>query len=191
MANEVEGTRVRFGGVAAPLLYVSATQVDAVVPYEVAGSASVDIEVEFKGTFAIATGVPIAPSAPGIYTANGTGQGQARCLNQDGSANSVENSAARGSTIRLFGTGEGQTTPPGTTGEVIQDGVKRPALPVSVKIGGIEAQVLEAGSTPGQVAGAFQFDVVIPQGVAPGPAVPVVLAVGSARSQDGVTIAVK
>jgi uncharacterized protein (TIGR03437 family) len=51
----------------------------------------------------------VVPSVPGIFTKTQTGTGQAAALNQDGSPNSEANPAARGSTVSLFATGEGQT----------------------------------------------------------------------------------
>lgn len=57
-------------------------------------------------------------------------------------------------------------------------------------IGSIQAMVEDARSAPDQVAGILQLQVLVPEGVAPGPNVPLVLIVGSAHSQ-GVTIAVK
>ena len=47
-----------------------------------------------------------------------------------------------------------------------------------------------AGGAPGEVAGVMQINVQIPSGITPGNAVPVVVQVGNATSQAGVTIAV-
>ena len=191
VATSVNGARVLFDDVPAPLVYASATQVNAVVPYEVAGKAAVNIQVELNGTAVTVGGVPVAASAPAIFTLDGGGQDQANALNDDNSSNGPANPAVRGSVIRIFATGEAQTTPPSVTGEITQEDVKKPLLPVSVKIGGMDATVEDAGSAVGQVAGVFQVQARVPQGVAPGAAVPVVLVVGSVRSRDGVTIAVK
>jgi len=48
-----------------------------------------------------------------------------------------------------------------------------------------------AGSAPDEVAGLFQVNAVVPQGVGPGSEVPVAVSVGGIASQAGVTIAVK
>jgi hypothetical protein len=42
-------TRILFNGVPAPLLFVSAAQSSAIVPYAIAGSSAVDVQVEYKG----------------------------------------------------------------------------------------------------------------------------------------------
>jgi uncharacterized protein (TIGR03437 family) len=62
-------------------------------------------------------------------------------------------------------------------------------LPVSVTIGGVQAAVEYAGGAYGQVAGLLQLIVQVPTGVS-GNAVPVVVHIGNAASQAGVTIAV-
>jgi uncharacterized protein (TIGR03437 family) len=64
-----------------------------------------------------------------------------------------------------------------------------PRLPVSVLIGGIAAEVQFAGMAPG-FAGLLQVNAVAPQNVSPGNSVPLVLRVGPANSQPGVTLAV-
>jgi hypothetical protein len=48
----------------------------------------------------------------------------------------------------LFATGAGQTGPPGTDGQIIGDTLPKPLLPVSVKIGSLDAEVLYAGAVP-------------------------------------------
>ena len=48
---------------------------------------------------------------PGIFTATGTGQGQAAVLNQDGTYNSPSNPAPRGSVIVFYAVGAGAMTP--------------------------------------------------------------------------------
>jgi trimeric autotransporter adhesin len=62
--------------------------------------------------------------------------------------------------------------------------------PVSVEIGGMQAEVLFAGAAPELVNGVMQINVRIPEG-APSGNVPVVVTVGSVSSQAGVTVAVR
>jgi uncharacterized protein (TIGR03437 family) len=84
-------------------------------------------------------------------------------------------------------TGEGQTTPGGADGLVIPaDGsvLKRPVLPVTVTIGGIDAPVLYAGSAAGIISGVMQVNVTIPA-TAPTGTQPVVVTVGTVKSQFG------
>lgn len=183
------GTRVLFDGIAAPLLYASAQQILAVVPYLVSGEATTHIEVEFDGAKSPGIDVPVVASAPGIFTLDSSGQGQACIVNQDYSLNSAFAPAGPGSVIAIYGTGEGQTDPPGVDGLLVSDELRTPTLPVSVTIGGQSAQVLYAGSAPGLVAGMFQVDARVPDGINSGTSVPVILTVGSASSAPGVTVA--
>jgi uncharacterized protein (TIGR03437 family) len=126
-----------------------------------------------------------------VFTIDATGTGQGSIVNQDGTVNGVANPAARGSVISIYATGEGQTSPAGVTGSVTQADLKTPLLPVTVTMGGINATVQYAGSASDAVAGLLQVNVVVPQGVSPAAAVPVVVGVGGVASQPGVTLAVK
>jgi uncharacterized protein (TIGR03437 family) len=112
-------------------------------------------------------------------------------LNEDNSINGAANPAARGSTISIYATGEGQTAPAGVTGSVSTGSGTKPLVPVTVKIGGLDAVVQYAGSSSGLVAGVLQVNAVVPGSIAPGTAVPVMVSVGGASSQQGVTIAVR
>jgi uncharacterized protein (TIGR03118 family) len=172
----------------APILYTSASQADIIVPYEVAGASSATVSLSYGGQL-LTTQVQILPSAPGIFTANFSGSGQATALNPDGTVNSSTNPAFAGSVITLFATGQGLVLPPGADGVVDDRILSTPQLPVSLTIGGQTADVLYAGTGPGLVQGVMQVEAVIPSGLTG--AVPVVLTVGSASSQANVTISVQ
>jgi uncharacterized protein (TIGR03437 family) len=90
----------------------------------------------------------------------------------------------------LFGTGEGQTDPPGQDGKITGSVLARPRLPVSVRFGNTTVTPDYAGAAPGLVAGVLQVNVRVPEGLTPGP-VPVVLRVGDRESPAGVTVFVK
>jgi uncharacterized protein (TIGR03437 family) len=190
VATTLSGTLVLIDGVPAPLTYASTGQVNAVVPYEAGTSGVATIEVVSDGGASAIWGVPLAPAAPAIFTGSATGQGQGAVVNQDTSINGPANPAPRGTVVSIYATGEGLTTPAGITGSVTA-GVIMPQLPVTVKIGGLNAQVMWAGSAPDDVAGVLQVNAVVPMGVSAGPAVPVEIAVGGAPSQGGVTMAVE
>jgi len=184
------GTRVLFDGVPAPILYSSASQVNAVVPYEIAGEAITRVQLEYNGTLAAAWGIPVASAAPAIFTQSATGQGLAAVLNQDHSLNTASNPAARGSVIQIFATGEGQTVPPGVTGGVTGAGTKTPVAKTSVTVGGVDAPVQFVGEAPGSVSGLLQVNALVPASIIPGAAVPISISIGGVQSPDGVTISV-
>jgi uncharacterized protein (TIGR03437 family) len=191
-------TRLLFDGVAAPLIQVEANRVRAVVPYEVAGSGSTRLVVESAGTLSDPIDVPVVSAAPGIFTWNlyfgvrGMGLDRAFVYNEDGKQNSPRDPASRGSMIVFFVTGAGQTDPAGVDGQLAAGNVPRkPLLPVFVRIGGEQAEVLYAGSAPGFVSGLMELHVRISGMAATGDALPIELIVGSASSQPGLGVSVR
>jgi uncharacterized protein (TIGR03437 family) len=189
--TNLASTQVLIDGRTAPVLYASATQVNAIVPYEVGTTGTATVEVVSNGYQSEIWGVPLSPASPGIFALGSIGVGQAAALNQDNSPNGASNPAARGSVVQFFATGEGSTTPANYTGGVTPNGGNTTALPVKVTIGGVDAAVTYHGSAPGEVAGVLQVNAVVPAGVTPGPAVPVLISVGGKPSQTGITIAVR
>jgi uncharacterized protein (TIGR03437 family) len=179
---------VLFNGVAGPLLYATPGQVGAVAPYSLNG-ATVQVVVQSAGTTSAPVSVAAAATAPGVFTADGSGRGQAAAVNQDGTPNATASPAPAGSVLSLYATGEGQTSPPGVDGKPAAAPLPQPLAPLAVTIGGVSAQVLYAGGAPGQIAGLMQVNVVAPSGLSG--AVPVVLTVGGLPSQPGVTVAVR
>ncbi len=180
------GTRVLFNGTPAPLLYSWATQVAAVVPYTVTGS-NAQVVVQYPGQISAALTVPVAASAPGLFTLDYSGEGQAVAINQDGSINSASHPAPQGSLVTLFITGAGQTSPAGVDGLPASEPPPVPNLPVTVTIGGQTAQIESVGGTAGLV-GVIEVHSRIPSGIQSG-SVPVIVQVGNVPSQSGVTIA--
>ena len=191
VATSLNGAQVLFDGRPAPIIYGSASQANVIVPYEVAGQPATTIALQFAGVTSAAWTIPVATSAPGIFTLDSSGQGQAAVLNQDNSVNGATNPAARGSIIQIYATGEGQTSPRGVTGSVIGSDLKTPVLQVKVTIGGQDAFVQYSGSAGDSIAGLLQVNAVVPQAVAPGGAVPVSVSIGGSPYQRGVTIAVQ
>jgi uncharacterized protein (TIGR03437 family) len=179
---------VLFNGVAAPLLYATPGQVEAVAPYAVSGG-SVQVVAQNAGAASAPVAVVAAPTAPGVFTADGSGRGQAAAVNQDGTRNGTAAPAAAGSVLSLYATGEGQTLPAGVDGKPASAPLPQPVAPVTATIGGVPAVVRYAGGAPGLIAGVMQVNVVVPGGVS-GTAL-VALTVGGVASQGGVTVAVR
>ncbi len=188
LSTEVANVRVLFEGVAAPLLYVSTRQINLVVPYSVASKLRVRMEIEANGVKSDPYLLGVAASGPGVFTMDSSGRGQAAALNEDGSLNSSRNPAKKGSVIMIFGTGEGQTEPGGEDGMLAAVPLPKPVLPVTVKIGGADAEVLYAGPAPG-FAGLMQVNARIPTNAAA--YAELVVWVGTARSQQLVTVAIQ
>jgi uncharacterized protein (TIGR03437 family) len=176
VSSTLAGVRVTFNGVAAPLIYVSATQIAAVAPYELDGRTSADVQVTVSGRASNTVTVPVVAAAPGIFTANASGTGPAALFRT-------------GDAVSIFLTGEGQTTPAGVNGQVARTSPV-PRQRVTATIDGQEAQVLFAGGAPDVVSGVMQVNLQPPPGIRSGP-VPVVVTVGGVSTQSGVTVSVR
>ena len=188
LASMVEESAVYFDGIAAPLIYTSDKQLAAVVPYAVAGQPTTKVQIEYRGVRSSPLEVPVARSAPAIFTLSA--KGQAAALNEDGSINSIENGAEPGTLVALYATGEGQTRPEGVDGKIATDVYPVPVLPVSVRVNAEYADVKYAGAAPQIVAGVMQVNILLPKDLPRGVAVPVVLVVGETASVP-VTIGIK
>jgi uncharacterized protein (TIGR03437 family) len=138
---------VLFNGTAGPLLYTTSGQAGAAVPYAVSGG-TVQVVAQSAGTSSAPVAVSVAPTAPGVFTADGSGRGQAAAVNQGGTPNGTAAPASAGSVISLFVTGEGQTSPAGIDGKTAGSVLPAPLAPVSVAIGGTPATVQYAGAAP-------------------------------------------
>jgi uncharacterized protein (TIGR03437 family) len=187
LPTTVGGTAVLFNGTAAPLLYASAGQVSAIVPYSV-GGATVQVVVQSANVSTQPFPLAVAASSPGLFTTDSTGTGAVRALNADGASNSASRPALAGSTLTLFATGEGQTSPAGVDGRIAGAVIPEPVLPVRVTIGGKPAEVQSAGAVTG-AAGVMQVVVTVPAGITG--VMPIMMTVGGASSQPGVTVAVQ
>jgi uncharacterized protein (TIGR03437 family) len=190
------GVQVLFGATPATLLYVSATQINAIVPYAVAGNASIAVQVQYSGQTSSAMTLAVQAATPGIFSQDRTGSGPGAIVNnQDSSLNASLSPATVGSFIQIYATGGGVTSPAQTDGALAPVTEPLPritALPVSVTIGGVPAQqVPYSGAAPGEIAGLTQIDVLVPAGVTPGLSVPVVVQIGTWQSQASLTITVK
>jgi uncharacterized protein (TIGR03437 family) len=182
---------------AAPLTYVSATQINCVVPYEVR-SATIIIEVSYLGQTSTDVFVVshATSTAAAIFTETGTGTGQAAALNSDGTRNTTSNPAPAGSIVSVYMTGEGQTSPGGVDGSVTCSNgcattsqIPTPLSTVTALVGGQPATVEFYGEAPELVSGAMQVNVLVPPNT-PSGTTSLAITVSS-PSQSGVTIAVR
>ncbi len=192
-ATSLAGVEVLFDGAPAPLVYALAGQVSAIVPFEVAGKQQTVIEYQYNpGNGAVVSNtaaVAVAGAVPAIFSLNQSGSGPGAILNSDNTVNSASNPVAAGGVIQIFGTGGGTLAGGATDGAVAPAAALLTTAPTAT-IGGVPAVVDYAGAAPDLVNGAIQVNLTIPQGLAPGPQ-PVVITIGSASSQKGITVAVK
>jgi uncharacterized protein (TIGR03437 family) len=192
-AGPLSDTTVLANGARAPVLYAETGQINAVMPFELAGQSSANIVINYQNRQVAQIVMPVAPAVPGIFSMGASGAGQGAVLNQDYAQNSGLRPADRGSTVMLFATGAGVMAPALSNGQVVSTAAPFPVpnLPVSVTIGGIPATVSYAGAAPGMIAGVLQVNCIVPADVAPGASVPVTLQIGGASSQANLTMAIK
>jgi uncharacterized protein (TIGR03437 family) len=179
LSTSAGNTQVLFDGVAAPVVYASATQTSVLVPYEVAGRPTTSVVVVYQGAQSAPLPYNVVPAVPGIYTQNYQGTGPGAIINQDGvTGNGPGALAAKGSVVSVYMTGEGQTSPAGVTGAIAPVNVpapwKQPVLKATATIAGLPATVQYYGSAPGEISGVMQVNVQIPAN-APSGALPIVI----------------
>jgi uncharacterized protein (TIGR03437 family) len=186
----------------APIIMVASNQINAMVPFGVAGGigGTATLVVENGASSAAFANLVVVSENPGIFTLSGQGSGQAAVLNYDAvsgsyTINSSKNTAPRGSTIVIFATGLGTLQPPGLADGVAAAAADQVTDPVQVTIAGQPCVVTYAGTSPGSIGGLAQINAIVPPTVATGQAVSITVAGGTAQtarqSQAGVTLAVK
>jgi uncharacterized protein (TIGR03437 family) len=180
----LDGVSVAINGIPAPLLFVSPTQINAQVPFEV-GSGPATLTLIKNGVAGQLVPISIADTAPQIFLTTGT---HAATLNQDSSVNSPGNPALTGSVISIFWTGQGQVNNPVTTGAPATAlFLNTTVAPTAATIGGQPAAVLYSGLAPG-FAGLAEANVQIPD--LPSGEYPVLLTAGSSTSNSA-TVSIK
>jgi uncharacterized protein (TIGR03437 family) len=200
--TSVGGVTVTIDSFAAPILYASQNQISVQVPYEATIGSNKAIVVSNGVSTANGT-VTIAAQAPGLFSLDASGAGQAAVLNFNSSTfaytlNAANNPAHAGDTIVLYITGEGdytQSTYSTRTGLLVPTPAAGNQLPQmtplpTVTIGGAPATVSYAGPIIGSILGLMQLNVVVPAGVTTGPSVPVTVNVNGVDTQAGMTIAI-
>ena len=184
-------TRALFDGVPAALLYAVDGQLSAVVPYGMGGNSTTLLQVESNGVSSDPVTLAVSPSSPAIFTADSSGKGPGAILNVNLSLNTAANPAVKSAFVIIYATGEGLTAPTGADGKLTAVPYPAPVLPVTVKIGGLDAEVSYAGGAPGLVAGLIQINARVPAQAPSGVAVPVSIRIGNVESQAGVTLAIR
>ena len=179
----LNGVAVAVGGQRARLLYVSPTQINAVLPIDTpVGRQQAAVN---NGNGPAEAAVTVAAVAPAIFFGP---SGGIVLKNSDFSLVGSGNPGRAGDVLVVYATGLGPTTP------AIEGASLAPAspavviAPVAVTIGGRDAEVISSVASPG-FAGLYQVAVRVPAGVAAGNA-PLVLRSGQAVSNT-VNIAVQ
>jgi uncharacterized protein (TIGR03437 family) len=107
------GVQVTINGTPAPLLYVSATQINAIAPVELTAGLAGELQVAQNGAPLPDFRVMVDIAAPGVFL---NPDGSAAAINQDGTVNSQANPAVVGSCVSIWATGTGYF--PGSDGQM-------------------------------------------------------------------------
>jgi uncharacterized protein (TIGR03437 family) len=146
---QLANTSLLFNGVAGEMLYASSGQLSAIAPAGLSGS-TVTVTAVYGDVESPSPVLSLAPAAPALFTASGTGSGQVEALNQNGSLNSAANPAPAGSTVTLFATGLAT----GSTPVVVVQGLTAAVQSVSAAAQGVVQivvqipTILTAGAAP-------------------------------------------
>jgi uncharacterized protein (TIGR03437 family) len=156
LPTTLSGVSVTIGGVPAPVLYASDSQIDVVVPIGSPAGLS-DIAVT-SATPRLR--VMKVPAAPAIFL---NPDGTAAALNQDGTINSLRNPAPGGSIISIWVTGTGANFFPLADGQMANSANNNCLacqILFFVSVSPVTPQY--AGNAPGIVAGVTQINVRLP-----------------------------
>ena len=159
LVSAVAGVQVTFDGVAAPLLWVSAQEIDLVTPFELATKSTTTVQVQYNGNQSNA--VEVAVNAADLQILG--------VFNEDFSVNSASNPAQAGSVMTLYVAGAGPTNPPSQDGQINAAPLAGPATPIQVEwlvdnpSGVTTLPITYAGAAPGLAAGIFQVNFIAPQ----------------------------
>lgn len=148
VTTTLAGIRLLIDGRPAPMIYASATQLSAVVPFQTPPFQTVSIAVEAEGRTLHQTTVLTASAAPALFD--------------------IRPAAPRGGIMVFYGSGGGLFN------FRVDDGaVPNTAIPLSgisgLRMCGQDAEVLYSGAAPGLVAGVVQVNARVPESCPNGP----------------------
>ena len=160
VTSSVAGVEVTFGGVPAPLLSVSAGEIDCVAPFEISSQGgTTTIQVQYNGvhsnpvqTNAVATAVEVLAVLNPYFVLNSP------------------SSPDPDPTLTLYLAGVGQTSPASLDGQVNQLPLAQSGVPIQLQYSvpgvnngaTVNAQILYTGAAPGLIAGTLQVNFVAP-----------------------------
>jgi uncharacterized protein (TIGR03437 family) len=177
--TQLSDAQVSFNATLIPLSYASAAQINAVIPDDASGLATLMVS---NGAGKRTVNVFVEAAVPAIFTLDGSATGPAAAINaSNNGVVSSSNPLRTGGYVELYATGLGATTNRG--------GLDYANQQPTVTIGGQDCHVTYAGRAPGYV-GLDQINCIVPAGLGANASVPVVITSG-ARSSNIATLAVQ
>lgn len=188
LPTSLDGVAVLVGGFTAPLFYVSPTQINFLIPYELVAGI-VPIAVTRQSLAGPVIKVQLNATSPGLFLWNGN---YAIASHLTGKLIAADAPAKPGEIIILYAAGLGRASPDTTSGKVVASAAKIAALAqLQVTIGETlvpAADILYAGLAPG-FAGLYQINLRMPAKLGTDPEIR--LSVNGESSLPGVRLAVQ
>ena len=184
LPTSLAGATVTIGGKTAPLVFVSATQINAQVPYDVPVGAEATVVVNVNGKASPSARVAVVAAAPGVFQ---FGEKRAVVQNSDSTVNTATNGAEPNSYVVAYVTGAGDVDNPVQTGAAAAGSpLSRHKGNVTATVNGTMVEITFAGLTP-EFIGLTQVNLKVPS-IAPG-TYPLVISVnGEASNQAMITV---
>jgi uncharacterized protein (TIGR03437 family) len=187
MQTELAGAKVYVGAMAAPLYYVSPTQISFLVPTELRPG-----DMDFFTTHDSLAGphvrITLVDAAPALYP---SGPGMIAATHTDGTVITRANPAHAGEMVVLYATGLGRTSPEFQTGTIELTAAEIQLLSqLTVTVAGValdNRNIQYAGITPG-APGVYQVNLVLPKQLARDPEIRI--SIGAQVSPAGLRLPV-
>lgn len=191
LPSNLADTQVTIGNRPLPLLYVSPSQVNAQIPYDLPVNLRLQVLVARGSTQSVPEPFTVAPTQPGIFTKNQQGFGQALAVKASDRQTLAEpgSPAEKGETLVLFCSGLGAVAAPVESGVAAPDPPAPTLLPVRLRIGDRDLDASFSGLSPG-LSGLYEVSFQVPSDAPSGNQVPITITVGTAVSQTA-TIAIR
>jgi uncharacterized protein (TIGR03437 family) len=170
-------------GVPVPVLFVSGTQINGQLPFNVDGNAQMTLRT--PGGISDNFNFGILPAAPSIFR-TGTAGPETNLATitrgDNGELITPTNPVHFGDSITIWATGLGRTNPPIDTGMAApSDPLPTAVISPTVLLGGQSLRVDYAGLVPGTV-GLYQINATVPNGVPQGLEIPLVINQGGSST---------
>jgi uncharacterized protein (TIGR03437 family) len=164
----LNGVQVLFNGSPVPLFYADPNQINFQVPIDAPQSGTADMQVVDAATGRLLGETPVSmtTAVPGLFTQAGNGIGPAIAINQDNTLNSQNNPAVQGSTITIYGTGQGFIAGAPPDGNILNKPLTTPLVPeVVMGFGPVPAANIQYSGLSPALVGVWQLNIVIPDSV--------------------------
>jgi uncharacterized protein (TIGR03437 family) len=194
LPKQLGSTSVLMSGVELPVLSVSDSQVNVIVPYDIAVNTTHQLVVARNNAISVPAPTGVFDTQPAILAAAGNGlagQGAVYKTDDQGSLTLADTGSpvSPGDVLVISCVGLGAVDPS------IEAGAASPTSPpsmvtgqVTVTIGGQSAAAMSAGLIPNAV-GLYQVSVVVPCGIAAADQVPITVSVNGTSSAGNIYIA--